>query len=445
VPAHARCPSGAAVARAGPGLEVAEIFRRYLEPLRRSYGLGPQEDRIARDVMACRTAELGGHLEVCTSCGLERPAYNSCRNRHCPKCQALRGARWVEERMERILPVHHFHVVFTLPSELHELARRNRALMLDLLLESAARALLKLGRDPKWLGRSALLGVTSVLHTWARDLHFHPHAHCIVTGGGLALDDQPGTLEGVPDPPATDSARGSRASSTRDEPAWVAAPPGFLVPVHVLGALFRGIFLDGLERYRARGLLRDSLGDRAARRRRARLYDQSWIVYAKRPFGGPQHVYRYLGRYTHRVAISNARLVSIDDDAVVFRTRGDGTASLTPVEFLRRFLDHRLPRGFVKIRHAGLLSPGNVNGRLARARALLSASGAVPPAGGEATYDGERATPPPPRVPRSWRELLLALTGIDVGVCPACGSRALVHLPISRACRGPPDQGRPSP
>ena len=259
--AHARGPSGAAVARAGPGLEVAEIFRRHLEPLRRRCGLGPEEDRIARDVMACRTAVLGGHLEVCTSCGLERPAYNSCRNRRCPKCQALRGARWVEERMERILPVHYFHVLFTLPSELHELGRRNRALVLDLLLESATRALLTLGRDPKWLGRPALLGVTSVLHTWARDLHFHPHAHCIVTGGGLALDG--------------------------GESAWVAAPPDFLVPVRVLGALFRGIFLHGLERHRVRGMLRDVLDDRAARRRRARLYDQSWVVYAKRPFGGP--------------------------------------------------------------------------------------------------------------------------------------------------------------
>jgi len=359
---------------------------------------------------------LGGHLEVCTSCGLERPAYNSCRNRRCPKCQALRGARWVEERMERILPVHYFHVLFTLPSELHELGRRNRALVLDLLLESATRALLTLGRDPKWLGRPALLGVTSVLHTWARDLHFHPHAHCIVTGGGLALDG--------------------------GESAWVAAPPDFLVPVRVLGALFRGIFLHGLERHRVRGMLRDVLDDRAARRRRARLYDQSWVVYAKRPFGGPEQVYRYLARYTHRVAISNARLLRVEDDAVVFRTRGDGTASLTPVEFLRRFLDHRLPRGFVKIRHAGLLSPGNVNGRLARARALLSASGG-PTAPGEGPDDGAEATPPPARVPRSWQELLLALTGIDVRVCPGCGSRSLVSIPISRACRGPPHEHRP--
>ena len=263
---HARCPPGAAVGRAGAGLEVAEIFRRHLDAYKRAYAPGPAEDRIARDVMACRTAVLGGHLEVCASCGFQRPSYNSCRNRHCPKCQALRGARWVEQRLERILPVHYFHVVFTLPADLHELARRNRALVLDLLLKSAGQALLTLGRDPKWFGRSALLGVTSVLHTWARDLHFHPHAHCIVTGGGLVLDGGG---------------------------AWVGAKPDFLLPVHVLGALFRGIFLDGLEKIRARGLLRDTLDDSAARRRRARLYDQSWVVYAKRPFGGAEQVYRY--------------------------------------------------------------------------------------------------------------------------------------------------------
>jgi hypothetical protein len=399
---------------------VAEIFRRYLEPLRQQHGLGSEEGRIARDVMVCRTATLGGHVEVCSACGHQRPVYNSCRNRHCPKCQALRGARWVEQRMERVLPVHHFHVVFTLPSELHDLARHNRALVLDLLLESATRTLLTLGRDPKWLSRPVLFGVTSVLHTWARDLHFHPHVHCIVTGGGLTVDEGPET--------------------------WLAAPADFLLPVRVLGALFRGIFLDGLEKLRARGLLRDALHDRAARRRRARLYDQSWVVYAKRPFGGAEQVYRYLGRYTHRVAIGNARLISIGDDAIVFRTRGDGTASLSPVEFLRRFLDHRLPSGFVKIRHAGLLAPGNVNGRLARAKALSAANGpaAIPdPARSEDANGSEDEALPPAHEPRSWRELLYALTGVDIGLCPRCGGRTLLRIPISSACRGPPDSQRP--
>jgi hypothetical protein len=409
---HARCPSGTTpVVHAEPGLEVAEIFRRYLAPLKDKHVLGPVEDRIARDVMACRTAALGGHLDVCTSCGFQRPAYNSCRNRHCPKCQALRGARWVEQRLDRILPVHYFHVVFTLPSDLHELARRNRALVFDLLLKSAAATLLTLGRDPKWFGAAAQLGITTVLHTWARDLHFHPHAHCIVTGGGLALDGK----------------------------SWVGAPPDFLLPVHVLGALFRGKFLDGLEQLRARSLLGDELHDRAARRRRARLYEQSWVVYAKRPFGGAEQVYRYLGRYAHRVAIGNSRLVSVDDHAIVFRTRGQGTTSVPPGEFIRRFLDHRLPRGFVKIRHSGLLSPTNVNGHLTAARAALAASD------GRCTsaVDIDTADLVPKIAGLPWADLLLALTGVDVKECPLCHARAVVRLPLPD-CRGPPAGALPN-
>jgi hypothetical protein len=322
----------------------------------------------------------------------------------------------VEARLGRILPVHHFHVVFTLPGDLHELARRNRALVLDLLLKSAAGALLTLGRDPKWFGQPVQLGVTTVLHSWARNLHFHPHAHCIVTGGGLAHDGD----------------------------AWVSAPEDFLLPVHVLGALFRGIFLDGLERMRARGLLADDLDDRAARRRRARLYDKSWVVYAKRPFGGAEQVYRYLGRYTHRVAISNARLVSADDDAVVFRTRGPNTATLTPVEFIRRFFEHRLPRGFVKIRYGGLMSPTNVNGRLARAKALLCRN--APGPGNAATADAKPEHVGPKTADLPWAELLLALTGIDLTVCPACHAAAMVRfpLPLPPDCRGPPAKVLPN-
>jgi hypothetical protein len=380
--------------------------------------LDPGELRIARDMMACRTAALGGHLEFCPSCGFERPAYNSCRNRHCPKCQSLRGARWVAQRLDRILPVHYFHVVFTLPSELHELALRNRALVFDLLLKCAAESLLTLGRDPKWFGRPAQLGVTTVLHTWARDLHFHPHAHCIVTGGGLALDGG----------------------------AWVPAPQQFLFPVHVLGALFRGKFLDGLARMRARGLLRDDLDERAASRRRARLYKQSWVVYAKRPFGGAEQVYRYLGRYTHRVAISNSRLVSMNDDAVVFRTREQNTATMTPVEFIRRFLQHRLPRGFVKIRHGGLLAPTNVNGRLVRAKHLLS-PGASPSAAPSPPVQADDADhPDADTADLPWPDLLRALTGLDLKVCPSCRCRTVVRLPLPLPpdCRGPPSNFPPN-
>jgi hypothetical protein len=396
VPALARSASGAKAVSQEAGLEVADIFRRHLESYRRQHALSPPDERLARDVISCRTAALGGHLLRCTACGYEHPAYNSCRNRHCPKCQALQSARWVARRQERLLPVHYFHVVFTLPAELRELAARHRTAIFDLLLKSAAEALLALGRDPKWLGRSALLGITAVLHTWARDLHFHPHAHCIVTGGGLAADGS----------------------------SWVRAPEDFLFPVHVLGALFRGKFLAGLERLRARGLIRDEGTDRAARRRRARLYKQSWVVYAKRPFLGVEQVYRYLGCYTHRVAISNRRLVSLDDAAVVFYTRDGKTASLPPVEFIRRFLQHRLPKGFTKIRHSGLLAPKNVNLALARARQILAPASAtsreVLPLVGASNDDGSAASAVP-TAELPWAELLFRLTGFDVNLCPACG------------------------
>jgi hypothetical protein len=322
----------------------------------------------------------------------------------------------VARRLDRLLPVHYFHVVFTLPAELRELAARNRAPIFDLLLKSAAEALLALGRDPKWLGRSALLGITTVLHTWARDLHLHPHAHCIVTGGGLATDGS----------------------------GWVSAPQDFLFPVHVLGALFRGKFLAGLDRLRARGLIREEANDRAARRRRARLYRQSWVVYAKRPFGGAEQVYRYLGRYTHRVAINNRRLLSIDDHAVLFETRGGKTASLPPLEFIRRFLQHRLPKGFTKIRHSGLLAPKNVNTALARAKELLAPASApshqLLPGVGAADNDDSSATP---IADLPWKELLFRLTGFDVDLCPACGLRTLVRLPLPEA-RGPPPRSLPN-
>jgi len=293
---------GLEVARSD-GIEVADIFRRHFAAARARHSLGPREQRVARDMMRCRTAALGGHLQSCTSCEFQRPAYNSCRNRHCPKCQALRQARWVQQRCSRILPTHCFHVVFTLPSELHSLARRNRALIFDLLMKSAAASLLELGRDPKWLGESAQLGIAAVLHTWSRELLFHPHVHCIVTGGGLSSVSQ----------------------------RWISAPPDFLFPTRVLGSLFRGKFLAGLERLRGLpNFTDDADDDRAVRRRRAKLYDTNWIVFAKRPFGGSEQVYRYLGRYTHRVAISNSRLLRSNDDAVVFRTRDQKTSRSHP-------------------------------------------------------------------------------------------------------------------
>jgi hypothetical protein len=404
--AHTRCPSGVEVAR--PKLEVADIFRRHLDDYRQIHALTPGQHDVARAIIACRTAALGGHLDLCTACGFETPAYNSCRNRHCPKCQALNQARWVEARLERILPVHYFHLVFTLPSELHGLARNNRAAIFALLFRAAADTLLTLAADPKWLGKDAQLGITAVLHTWTRDLRFHPHVHCIVTGGGLA----------------------------RDQSQWVPAPRDFLFPVHVVGALFRGKFMAGLEELLGKGKLHDEVPDRAARRRRQRLYKTSWVVYAKRPFGGPQQVFRYLGRYTHRVAISNGRLVSMDDHAVVFRTRGSDTGSLPPTEFIGRFLQHILPSGFVKIRHFGLMASGNVNTKLERARVLVPAAADTAGEDDGDHDDGEdvpSVRPIDPDLP--WPALLLALTGQDVLLCPRCQQRTIVRqiLPPARA------------
>lgn len=300
---------------------------------------------MLRDIERCRTAVLGGHLDVCDHCSYTSPSYNSCRNRHCPKCQGLTQAKWIAEREERILPVRHFHVVFTMPAELHALVRYRRAELFRALFTCASQTLLELGRDTRHLG--ADLGLTAVLHTWTRELLFHPHVHCIVTGGGLALDRS----------------------------RWIDSRKKYLFPIKVIGSVFRGKFLECLRNAHAHGLFAGfhAFDDPEGfdRLMRAIAKKKTWIVYAKRAFGGPEQVYRYLGRYTHRVGIANSRLVALRDDAVTFRTKNGKAATLPPSEFLRRFLLHVLPAGFVKMRHFGLLAAGNVNTKLARARSLL--------------------------------------------------------------------------
>jgi len=296
--------------------------------------------------------------------------------------------------MERVLPTHAFHVVFTIPSELHRLALVNREAIFDILFAAAAESLLELGRDRRWLG--AELGITSVLHTWTRDLRWHPPLHCVVSGGGLAL-----------------------AGSD-----WIAARPDFLFPVRVLGALFRGKFLARLARLYDRGALRldGPAAALAERRRFARMKDKlhrtRWVVYAKRPFGGPEHVFRYLGRYTHRVGLSNRRLVSLDARGVTFRTHGEQTVTVAADEFLRRFLLHVLPKGYVKIRHHGLMAASNVTTRLASARRLLEREPLPAPP------DGSRS-------PADFRALLLALTGVVLRRCPRCGEFAMRRHPLT--------------
>jgi Putative transposase/Transposase zinc-binding domain len=389
---HAHPPLGVR-ANDRPALEVADIVRAHGDAFVRAHVLLPEQHAVLRAIARCRTAALGGHLEVCDSCSYSRPAYNSCRNRHCPKCQALTQARWIERRMERVLPTHAFHVVFTLPSELRGLVLGNREKLFNMLLASAAESLLELGRDPKWLG--AELGVTSVLHTWTRALLFHPHVHCIVTGGGLSLDGQ----------------------------RWIAARPNFLFPVRVLGALFRGKFLARLVGAYEEGKLRLTgpaapLADRGRFEHvKDKIHRVRWVVYAKPPFGGPEQVFRYLGRYTHRVGLSNRRLVSLDERGVTFRTHGEQTVTLAPDEFLRRFVLHVLPKGFVKIRHHGLMAASHVQTKLARARRLL---GNAPP----------DPAPVTERSRRDFSEIPLALTGIDIRRCPRCGTGTMVCRPL---------------
>jgi len=369
------------------------------------HALSTAQRKALRALATCRTSVLGGRVEVCTRCGDEKVIYNSCRNRHCPACQSLAQAKWMDGRLARLLPTDYFHVVFTVPDALlGALAMSNREVFFDALFAAGSQTLLELGEDPKRLG--AQLGLTAVLHTWTRDLRFHPHLHCIVTGGGLT--------------------RGG-------EPRWKASKRDYLFPVRVLSALFRGKLTAALEAALLAGELDlrgvDGFGggvpdDLAWKRLKRKLYSIKWVSYAKPPFAGAESVYQYLGRYTHRVGISNHRLVGATEDAVTFRTRGDATATMHPHEFLRRFLQHVLPSGFVKLRHYGLLAPGNVNTKLVIARALLQRE---PP-----TSPIALATPAIAMTePEDWRARLLRLTGRDVTRCEKCGG-LLSSRPLDR-------------
>jgi hypothetical protein len=346
------------------GLEVADVFRRYGEAYRRVHDghLGRVERRVMSAVELCRTAALGGHTEACAECGLVRCAYNSCRNRHCPKCQGQARAEWLAARQAEVLPVPYFHVVFTLPAPVAEIAFHNKATVYAILFRTAAETLRTIAADPRHLG--AEIGLLAVLHTWGQNLHHHPHVHCVVPGGGPSLD-------------------GTR---------WVACRPGFFLPVRALSRLFRRLFLDELHAAFAASEL-GFFGELAALARPAafarRLRDLrrvEWVVYAKPPFGGPEQVLAYLGRYAHRVAIANSRLVGVADTGVAFRWkdyRHHGKAkvmTLAADEFIRRFLLHTLPDGFHRIRHYGFLANRQRAAKLALCRRLLDARSQEPPA-----------------------------------------------------------------
>jgi hypothetical protein len=323
-----------------PRLEVADVFRRYGQAYRQQHqaSLSRAQRRVMSAIELCRTAALGGHLEQCDACGHQRPVYNSCRNRHCPKCQSLARAQWLQDRQAELLPVPYFHVVFTLPEEIANLAYQNQKVVYDLLFRATAETLTTIAADPQHLG--AQIGFLAVLHTWGQNLLFHPHLHCVVPGGGLAPDQK----------------------------RWIACRPHFFLPVRVLSRLFRRLFLEALQTAFGQGQLHffSSLerlrNPKAFAAYLAPLRQTDWVVYAKAPFGGPQQVLNYLGRYTHRVALANDRLLSIDQGKVTFRWKDYRhhdqlkTMTLDAQEFIRRFLLHTLPQRFQRIRHYGFLS-----------------------------------------------------------------------------------------
>ena len=395
----------------GTSIEVADIFRVAGPAYRAAHAghLSLHQLKIMSAVEHCRTAAMGGHVEACTDCGHWRIAYNSCRNRHCPKCQGAAARTWLAAREADLLPVGYFHVVFTMPAEVADIAFHNRALVYDLLFRTASETMMTIAADPKYLG--ARIGITAVLHTWGSAMTYHPHVHMIVPGGGIALD-------------------GAR---------WISSRPAFLLPVRVLGALFRRLFLARLVALHDAGKLAffgpmTPLADRRAfLRHLSPVRKKRWVVYAKPPFAGPAAVLAYLSRYTHRVAISNRRLLAFDETGVTFqykdyRRSGAGrqqVMTLTSDEFIRRFLLHVLPRGFHRIRHYGLLASGARKDNLEHARQLLAVA---PP-----TADDTSVEPADPRPP-----------------CPCCGGHMIIVEIIERRyqSRAPPPSsnasGRPA-
>jgi hypothetical protein len=388
-------------------LEVADIFRGHGPAWRQAnaghVSLG--QLKVMSAIESCRTAALGGHVLRCEDCSHIDIAYNSCRNRHCPKCQGAAAKEWLAEREADLLPVPYYHVVFTLPAPIGDIAYQNKAVIYDILFKASAETLLTIAADPKHLG--ARVGITSVLHTWGSALTHHPHVHMIAPGGGISLDGR----------------------------RWVSCRPGFFLPVRVLSRLFRRLFLEKLAAAHEAGRLKffgdhAALGGRRAFARHLRpLRKTEWVVYSKRPFGGPQAVLAYLSRYTHRVAISNSRLISFDDNGVTFRWKDYRTKerdrakvmTLAPHEFIRRFLIHVLPTGFHRIRHYGLFaSPKHVD-NIKHARELIN-------------------VPAPQDQPRDAAATDAAGPHTPSHPCPCCGGRMAIIESFQRGCspRGHP-------
>jgi hypothetical protein len=369
-----------------PSCEVADIFREYGEPYRVNHPLPPTHLKVMQDIERCRTAELGGHLEKCDRCAAERNAYNSCRNRHCPKCQASAKARWLEARKAELLPVTYFHNVFTLPHEINPVALCNKKEVFDILFKAASETLLLFGKNPK-NGLGGALGFIAILHTWSQTLLDHLHVHCLIPGGAVSLD-------------------GSH---------WIASKADFLFRVEALSEVFRGKFMHQLDKAFAKGKLifpgnTAHYGtEKGFVRLKNQLWAKDWVVYSKQPFAGPEKVLDYLGRYTHRVAIANHRIIKSEQATVTFSytdRKDNDKVKLMPLEaeeFIRRFLLHVLPDGFVRIRHFGFLANRSKKKNLGNCRKLLGLSPELPKVNN-----------------KTIRELMLELTGIDVAQCPFC-------------------------
>ncbi len=353
------------------GPELADIFRSHGQSYQRTHRLSASEQKVMRAVSVCRTQELGGHLKQCDTCGFEHPTYNSCRNRHCPKCQSLAKAKWLEKQTSELLPVGYFHLVFALPHEFNRLILAHKKIGLSLLFKAVSETLLEFGQTRL----KGTLGIIAVLHTWDQTLKDHFHLHCLVPAGAL-------------------SSNHSR---------WIGARPNFLFPVTALSQVFQGKFLALLQQACDKGKIPPANNEIKASRQK------SWVVYAKKPFGSPQTVLDYLGRYTHRVALSNERILSVQNGQVTlsYRDRKDGNRKMTiPLdaqEFIRRFLLHVLPDGFMRIRHFGFLANRSKKQALAQCRRLLKIEAALP------------ETPK-----ESAKDLLLRITGIDLSRCPSC-------------------------
>jgi Zn finger protein HypA/HybF involved in hydrogenase expression len=389
-------------------LEVADIFRDFGPAWRRANAghVSLEQMKVMSAIERCRTAALGGHVAQCQECDHTHIAYNSCRNRHCPKCQGAVARDWLADRQAELLPVEYFHLVFTLPRPIADIAYQNKAVVYDILFKASAETVLTIAADAKHLG--ARVGITAVLHTWGSAMTHHPHVHMIVPGGGIAHDGE----------------------------RWVACRPGFFLPVRVLSRLFRRLFLERLEAAHRDGRLtffgkQAALADSAAFDATLKpLRKIDWVVYAKRPFAGPDAVLAYLSRYTHRVAISNSRLIRIDDNAVTFKVkdyRREGpdrhkTMTLATAEFIRRFLIHVLPKGLHRIRHYGLFANGNRVANIARARQLLDAPPPAATADGEAVAELDQDTSAQP--------------------CPHCGGVMIVVEVFEAGCL---PQYRPTP